>query len=131
MAADATTGVGPRTIRASGTTTAGGLPVLAGKVFLGKDGVGGQGVLPSPIAYEGWVERAVAAYAPFTAALTSCQRQPILYRTRPEVCRPGNRTDRPEVESEPALRIPGRSPPAGLTCWLWSGRAGRCATRSR
>jgi hypothetical protein len=46
------------------TPPAGGLPTLAGKVFLGSDGVGGQGVLPVPIAYEGWVERAVAAHAP-------------------------------------------------------------------
>jgi hypothetical protein len=68
----------------------GGLPTLAGKVFLGRDGVGGQGVLPIPIAYEGWVERAVAAHAPFTASLTSCQRRPIRYVTHPKVCRPGD-----------------------------------------
>jgi DNA-binding beta-propeller fold protein YncE len=68
----------------------GGLPTLAGKVFLGSDGVGGQGVLPIPIAYEGWVERAVAAHAPFTASLTSCQRQPILYTTHPDQCQPGD-----------------------------------------
>ena len=59
-------------------------------MFLGADGVGGQGVLPIPIAYEGWVERAVAAGAPFTDSLTSCQRRPILYLTHPEVCRPGD-----------------------------------------
>jgi DNA-binding beta-propeller fold protein YncE len=72
------------------TPPSGGLPELAGKVFLGSDGVGGQGVLPIPIAYEGWVERAVAAGAPFTAELTSCQRRPILYVTRPDQCRPGD-----------------------------------------
>ena len=72
------------------TPPGGGLPSLAGKVFLGKDGVGGQGVLPIPIAYEGWVERAVAAHAPFTDSLTSCQRRPILYVTRPDQCRPGD-----------------------------------------
>jgi hypothetical protein len=68
----------------------GGLPKLAGKVFLGADGVGGQGVLPIPIAYEGWVERAVAAHAPFTDSLTKCQRQPIRYVTHPKVCQPGD-----------------------------------------
>jgi hypothetical protein len=47
-------------------------------------------VLPIPIAYEGWVERAVAAGAPFTDSLTSCQRRPILYLTHPEVCQPGD-----------------------------------------
>jgi DNA-binding beta-propeller fold protein YncE len=72
------------------TPPAGGLPKLAGKVFLGADGVGGQGVLPIPIAYEGWVERAVAAHAPFTSALTGCQRRPILYVTHPDQCRPGD-----------------------------------------
>jgi hypothetical protein len=72
------------------TPPAGGLPELAGKVFLGSDGVGGQGVLPIPIAYEGWVERAVAAHAPFTSALTGCQRRPILYVTHPDQCRPGD-----------------------------------------
>jgi hypothetical protein len=72
------------------TPPAGGLPKLAGKVFLGADGVGGQGVLPIPIAYEGWVERAVAAHAPFTGSLTGCQRRPILYVTCPDQCRPGD-----------------------------------------
>ena len=47
-------------------------------------------MLPIPIAYEGWVERAVAAHAPFTDSLTGCQRRPILYVTHPEVCQPGD-----------------------------------------
>ena len=67
----------------------GGSPRVAGKVFLGADGVGGQGVLPIPIAYEGWVERAVQADAPFVDLLTPCQKQPILYVTRPTICPPG------------------------------------------
>jgi len=72
------------------TPPGGGLPELAGKVFLGADGVGGQGVLPIPIAYEGWVERAVAADAPFTDSLTKCQRRPIRYVTHPKQCQPGD-----------------------------------------
>jgi DNA-binding beta-propeller fold protein YncE len=68
----------------------GGLPQIAGKVFLGKDGVGGEGILPIPLAYEGWVERAIAAHAPFTAMLTKCQRQPIMYMTEPTVCPAGS-----------------------------------------
>jgi len=67
----------------------GGLPTIAGKVFLGRDGIGGQGVLPIPIAYEGWVERAVAAHAPFVSRLTPCQREPIRYVTEPNICPPG------------------------------------------
>ena len=47
-------------------------------------------MLPIPIAYEGWVERAVAAHAPFTDSLTGCQRRPILYVTHPQVCQPGD-----------------------------------------
>jgi hypothetical protein len=46
-------------------------------------------VLPIPIAYEGWVERAVAVNAPFVSRLTPCQRQPIRYLTQPEACPPG------------------------------------------
>jgi hypothetical protein len=58
-------------------------------VFLGKDGIGGQGALPIPIAYEGWIERAVEQGAPFTNLLTRCQRRPILYSTQPDSCPPG------------------------------------------
>ena len=68
----------------------GGLPQIAGKVFLGRDGVGGEGVLPLPLAYEGWVERSVAAHALFTGLLTKCQRHPILYVTEPTVCPAGS-----------------------------------------
>jgi DNA-binding beta-propeller fold protein YncE len=68
----------------------GGLPTLAGRVFLGADGVGGQGVLPLPISYEGWIERATAAGAPFVESLTHCQRRPILYVTNPRDCPPGS-----------------------------------------
>jgi hypothetical protein len=68
----------------------GGLPQIAGKVFLGSDSVGGEGVLPLPLAYEGWVERALAADAPFTDLLTKCQRHPILYMTKPTACPPGS-----------------------------------------
>jgi DNA-binding beta-propeller fold protein YncE len=64
-------------------------PRIVGRVFLGSDGFGGQGVLPIPIAYEGWVERAVAANAPFVSRLTPCQRQPIRYLTQPDACPPG------------------------------------------
>jgi DNA-binding beta-propeller fold protein YncE len=67
----------------------GGLPQIAGKVFLGTDGVGGQGVLPIPLAYEGWVERAVAADAPSVNLLTHCQQHPILYVAQPTLCPPG------------------------------------------
>lgn len=68
----------------------GGLPTLAGQVFLGSDGVGGQGALPIPIAYEGWVERAVDQGAPFTNLLTRCQRQPIFYSNHPDSCPSGS-----------------------------------------
>jgi DNA-binding beta-propeller fold protein YncE len=67
----------------------GGLPRIAGKVFLGRDGIGGQGVLPIPIAYEGWIERAVARHARFVSLLTPCQRHPIRYVTAPDICPPG------------------------------------------
>ena len=59
-------------------------------MFLGSDGVGGEGVLPLPLVYEGRGERAVAAHAPFTNVLTKCQLQPILYVTLPTACPPGS-----------------------------------------